>query len=806
MPAKPAVVRGVLTDTQRIYFDLGDGARLTFDPSLHFQAASDELTTQALGLESRSRLVINENFVLNKSDFQKMMHVWPEMPLKASWTSRLQILKAAGDSVTVLVRKGLMRTQSSIEVPRSIAVWLGCARDTTQCLGMTDTISNPNLLNAVPTALELNLLNADEIKDLQARTAGLNLESLKSVFLKNGFPNAMAEWMGLKLLARRHALVLDSERDRVLNQLQAYSSLPLIKNGQLMSAPEGFETDLTLHHLEARLNAFLLSRLDDVQKLAEFVLRNFPYMTLETEKSIGGWSVSPGFMIRVNRRIEKNVHARSVLEQFRIEDSLEVFASVTVGPHFERGILSASAGVGPAYLRRYTRVHMAASEEDARKGYWKIPKDLILRKKYVDLEPRERLTIQSGWLANASLNGNIRILGQSKVRPQAWVMGNHQWLSLSHVYRAHDGDLYFGHGNSKGFEVSSQAFWRVISKIARIPVLNFRKAWMSATNAVYKVDAATLSRQDEKAILLKEAIESGDLSALNPQPPRVQAQATYQASELWLDWGLGNYDRTQWSGVLQATPPSTGTSWLSDGQNFFLLERTETDQTRFSIGPGSQSERCSYWAALAIREPKERDQIQSADITDSTFKISCAERFEGRQMFEEVLAHRLIQKLNLDTAMLSQIWNSQIARKNTDLQWSLVIDQRDLTPLFADKPTGWLLALAQELESSKANPVSPSHEQSQERWLLKFMATELFRTKSAAKRLEIFFNWISQSGPRDLFLKAFLSRSQNHQIEIKRWTAGADENRLLFQEFKLGEVQVTPTFELLEERDKWFGH
>lgn len=797
------LVRSVETDGRRVSLQTAQGA-VTFDPALHFEAAVDEISALLSQQPSPSQVLQGADVQLSLSDFQKLAHLWPEMALKANWSSRLSLVQSDGATVSLKILKGLLRLKPTPSLNGAEKIWLGCDEALDHCLGMTATVSNPNLLTAMPTLEESRLFRGLAPADLRARTARLTVQDLASAFERALFPAEMSHWMALKLLSRRHAILERSSANPHLAAVMAMNDGGF-RRGQLIEPPEGFEADLTLQHLEARLQGFLASRLDEVQKLAEFVLSNFPYMTIEPGKSFGNWSLAPGFMIRVKRRIEKNLHAKTASEQYRVEDALEVFASVSFGPHAERGFFSVSAGVGPAYVRRYSRVHMAATEEQARTGYWRISKELLMGRSLADLEPRERLTVQSGFLANSSLNGNIRVLGQSRVRPQAWIMGNHQWLSLSHLYRAHDGDLYLGRGSSRGFEISAQAFWRIISKIARIPVLNFRRSWMEATNDVYKITNENLASSSELSVKIREALQ-GSNSPMPAEVPLVHAEADYKMGDFWLDWGFGNRDERRWSGRLSAMPPREGASWLQAGQNFLLFEKTETDQSRWSISPKPKFERCSYWAALATPSGQNASRLTAEDIRESSLKISCASRFEGSHRFDETLARRLARKLHLPDQIAGQLWDQKVARLNTDLHWSLTVGHADLAPLFAAKPTGWIQSFASEIEARRHSNHDEPFDVSQERLLLRTALTTLFSIREPAKRLEFFFEWLSDSGARDLFLEAFLKRSQNHQIEVKRWTAGHDDRRLVFQEFKLGEVPATSTFELLEERDKWFGH
>lgn len=796
------LVRSVDTDGRRVLMQVEAGV-ISFDPALQFEAAVEEIAAVLSEQASSVRVLEDVTVHMSWNQFQKLAHLWPEMSLKAAWSSRLSLVQAEGASVKLKILKGLLRRGPTPTLTSGEKIWLGCDDSVEHCLGMTATISNPNLLTPMPTLEESRLLQALSSTENLQRTARLTLPELTSAFERARIPSEMARWMALKLLSRRQSVLDRSSPNLHLAALMAMG--PGYRRGQLIQVPSGFEADLTLEHLEARVQGFLMSRLDEVQKLAEFVLSNFPYMTIEPGKSFGHWSLAPGFMIRVKRRIEKNLHAKNASEQYRVEDSLEVFASVSFGPHAERGFFSLSAGVGPAYVRRYSRVHLAATEEQARTGYWRISKDLLTGRNLEDLLPRERLTVQSGFLANASFNGNLRVLGQSRVRPQAWIMGNHQWLTLSHVYRAQDGDLFLGRGSSQGFEVSAQAFWRVISKIARIPVLNFRRSWMEATNDVYKVSSDSLHSSSELSVKIREAIQGSSLP-LPKEVPVVHADADYKMADFWLDWGFGNRDERRWSGHLTATVPREGATWLQADQNFLLFEKTETDHTRWSLSRKPKFERCSYWAALALKNQKKPEQLTANDLLESGLKISCALRFEGSQTFDETQAQRLMRKLQLPEMIRPQLWDSKIARLTTDLQWSLTVSPEDLEPLFAAKPTGWIQNFAREIEAQRHRKQDEPFEVSQERLLLRTVMTTLFSIREPAKRLEFFFDWLSESGARDLFLEAFLKRSSNHQIEVKRWTAGHDDRRLVFQEFKLGEVPATSMFELLEERDKWFGH
>lgn len=799
-----AAVDAVTADQKRLIISLSDGTNLKFDPTLQFQTVARELLATASGKTPTSILIQEAHLRMSAEQFHRLLALWPEMPLKARWTSRLSLVKTDADgSVLLRIHRALAEKARPERPAKILQDWLGCDSSQELCLGMSETLSNPNHLPALWSAGEIT---PQEKASFLKATASFDRVRLTKLFEQHGFPTILADWYALRLLSRRQSLNQPENHNSFLQELKRLNVPGLIQNGDLIGAPQGFDVDFTFEHLEARLKTFLWNRASDIEKTAQYVLSNLPFLAFETEQSLGRWSVAPGFMFRVKRRVEKNPNAKNALEQFRVTDSLELFVSVALSANFGQGPFHMSVGGGPAYLRRYTRVKMARSEEEARKGYWGLPKDLLLKASYTDLQPREQWTVQSGWVANTTLAANVKVAGQSHIRPQALAMANYQWLSRSHFYRASDGTMYVGAGSQEGFEVSAQVFWKVISKITRIPVLTTKRAWMTAEATVYKIDDNRLEKKNPDSAVLREAIDSGRFDDVKDLPPRIDARAQFDASDFWFDWGLRSRDSRRWKGLIEATPPSQGMSWLSAGQNFFLLEKTDADDIRWSLTPAPKWKKCSSWAALALKPGTALKTMTVGDLRESSLRMACSIRFDKGRPYEKILAENLSRDLQLPSNRQIHLWDPAARNLPTEIHWSLTISDEDLRVLFADRPTGWAARFLDEMKLLRETPDAATWEQSQERFLFATALMQIFQRKTPAQRLEAFFNWLSSNGGRQMFLATFLKRSQNHELRFERWTATHDRPDLIFQEFKLGSVPRSSTFELLEERDKWFGH
>ncbi len=355
----------------------------------------------------------------------------------------------------------------------------------------------------------------------------------------------------------------------------------LFTDGILQETPENFDVDFTYENLEARIHQFVSDRYDNLSSFVKYVLAHFPYTSYDLTKGANGWSAGPGFMFRIKRHIKPNLNSHTPNDLYEIQDSLELFVSFSFGVSRKYGPANVSLGVGPAYVKKYYFTSYAASKSEAQKSTWTLTKEMLLGVSVSSLHPLESLTVESGYLANASLSANLRAGDQSYVRPQAYLMANYQWLTRSYAYIESAENALVGFGRSEGYELTSQAMIRAITKMARVPFFAWSKRWMNQEGGVYRVPLALL--KDDGNPTLMEAFSRRDSSVYENRFPKAQYQATYRLDSFFLGLGFFSTKNNKWNGFVELAPAEGPSPLLPQKRKFYLVESSSDDSRSLKI-------------------------------------------------------------------------------------------------------------------------------------------------------------------------------------------------------------------------------
>ncbi len=158
----------------------------------------------------QSAWVENSDLIVPADVFNRLLKIWNYAPLRAKLNKRFVSWKPSSDvgNTIVTVKKALkQKVYDSSLTPKADLLWLGCYDSVEKCLGITDSVSNPNLLSNVILKEEHGIVTDSEIQDFLNRTASLTQGDLEQAFLLAQFPQSLATWYALKLLSRRASLV-----------------------------------------------------------------------------------------------------------------------------------------------------------------------------------------------------------------------------------------------------------------------------------------------------------------------------------------------------------------------------------------------------------------------------------------------------------------------------------------------------------------------------------------------------------------------------------------------------------------------
>lgn len=776
---------------------LSDGKyKWFFSGVVNFAAARDQLFFASTKDERfNSQLIQNEKIRLPSVLFQRLLRLWKEAPLKSKVENAFTSWSAQSDYTEVHIRRALKRTSLSPKAyPAVDQLWLGCYDGPELCLGFNEDLSNPNLLANTIEKDELTGLNAADLKDFKSRTAHLKQSDLEEIFVRALVPRELAQLYALKLMSRRATIL--KEANPFASSLNSFHVEGLIHGGVLYKSPAGVEVDFKYDHLEAKVRDFVSTQYKNVEDMARYLLAHFPYMAYEYDKGLGGYSVGPGFMFRIKRKVIKNPHSDSPENLFRINDSVEIWVTLNVGIHRSVGVASGSVGAAPGYVTKYHFSSFAASREAASKSPWTLTKEVVLGTALDQLKPRQSFTSESGWSLGGVASGHIRVLGQNRVRPQANIAGSYRFLKRHYVYVEDNNTALVGFGDSHGYDLSSQAFIKVVARLAKIPVFTWSSSSLAQTGGVYRVP-------------MNKLVERGyieDEEAYREKYTSVNYNADYQNKYLHFNIWFYRTTQTYWNGFVNFEP--TDLSKHEEGfpdkaRRFYLLENSKDSAIKFSLGHDPQDQNCAAWAAF------EADDQNKTHFVDASFKMTCVQNHNASRPLTAFQLENISAMLNLG---LNKNVNNVIPKKGDsaqmELSWDIKLSWRDLSPLFAEEPTGWLQELVEEIKALRRQTDNSSFtniDEVQERFAFVMTLNHILSRKTEEARAKAFFEWMTDSASKETFIKILLKRVKHGAVSLQIFRPLANDHSLVEQTYSYGEAPNTESFRLVEEKNKWIG-
>ncbi|KYG64778.1 hypothetical protein AZI86_11275 [Bdellovibrio bacteriovorus] len=782
-------------DSQEVVLQNGE-SKYIFSSALEFRAARDQVLLLSTGNGIfDSQWANGQKIIIPNAIFQRFLRLSKEAPLQAKMENIFESWTHEGDWVHLYVKKSLRQAlKAQGAAPAVDLLWLGCVDSEHLCLGMNDTLSNPNLLSAEIPFEVAKTLKPEDLESFRMRTKDLTAFALAKAFQKAGMPNSLAQWNAVKLLSRRASLL--REKNIFLSQVQNFQYGEVIRDGVLMKNPEGLEVDFTFDRLDAKIRDFISNRYEDVEGLAKYLLAHSPYVAYEYDKGLGGFSVGPGFMFRIKRKILKNPHSNSPANLYRINDSVDLIVTINVGYGKSLGPARAGIGVGPGYMRKYLFSSFASSKETASKSPWTLTKEMVMGASIDQLKRGQSFTVESGWTAGAVASGYLEIYKSSRVRPQANFGGSYRFLSRHYVYMEDENNALVGFGDSRGYDFSAQVFFRAVTRFAKLPVLTWSYSALAQKGGVYRVPMAELVKKGEVG---KEADYHGKYAEVKYDADYINK---YMHSNVW----FFKTTKTRWDGFIDLKPESLNPSNLVDQRHrFYLLESSADSSKRFSLGNDPANEVCTTWAAFEAdaNNPQTR-------FFDGSFKLTCTHFYTEKRPLTLYALSQITSSLNMDLkSMQAGLLPKPEDDKQAELSWDVKMSWKDLSPLFAQggNNTGWI----KELESEILNLRKTSREnikideEAHERFVFVMAIHQVLGQNTEEARAKAFFNWIAQSNSKDVILKFLLKKLKNTSVSLHVFRPHMKEHALVEQNFSYGEIPVTTAFQLIEEKNKWLG-
>lgn len=782
-------VTDVRLDSGNLLLLIDDGAQnISLSRTVPF-----EFVARALGGE-RAELVRDEVVVLKKSTFKKLIRLFPESNSPSHWNERFKDIQNQGDNVLITLALGL----KSFSVPKgpdeNIKKWLQCGDDSYHlCLGIKEQHSNPNLLTR-----DLELLKGAQIKKIFSRS------ELRELFAQAGFPEALAQWMTLTLDVRQQ-LMSGQRAEAALAELHGFSAAPEIVNGEVRGSYVDFKVDFTLDFLEDKIKQFISSRAKDIEELAKYTLAHFPYQSFESEKMrIGNIGASLGMMVRIKRKVLANTSPGSSDNNFIVKDSIEIFVSMGVAPksESEKGLfLNGGFAAGPAYYRRYEASRFAVSREEGQKGYWQIPIKLMLHNDLSGLKPDEKVSFESGWVAN--LNGSVsggRNLKLLSIKPQVNAAINYRWLSRRFASRNKDGSLFIGVARGQQFDRNLQAMLRSFWKLARLPVVSYEGASRSEQGKSFLIPENRSLPQDLTDLALQYLFDKGDSTLLEKYYPSANLELQAKTSYLFLNWFLGNSDNTANQMDIKLIEDVTKKSWTQGERQFYVYENSHNNKNLVSLLHAPSQTSCSAW--MGVEAFKEKDP-------QVLYRLKCFYEFSRKDPMLDFDLKNLADSLAFTGAELQKLRFVPAALSRT-VTLEVELKEDILLPIYRGKTEGWILDFKNEVlrvrEEARRNPEKfMDHEEVQERFLIYANLGLILSNKNPAERLRLFFQYLTTSGAHETFLKGILKRNPNAFKSIEIFTPKAEAASDVETITQRGVQASGESFEFLIHRDKWLG-
>jgi hypothetical protein len=511
-------------------------------------------------------------------------------------------------------------------------MWLQCDQVTPNldslryCLGNTPTESSPNFFDnqwlekkTENTFMFRNFIYDEELRNLANsltkndflnfynQMMEIDFDDFKKTFRQLGYPDILNALYVAKLQSRLSHLgyVLGQEPKAVwrINQINDLNFSPYIKKGMLVKEFENFKIDFTQVNLTSLLEEKISSSFDKIESLAKYILATFPFTSFEVGK-IGQTHFAPGFLFRIKREVIQNQNSLSKSDRYLIKDSVEFQLMFGIGVELENPVVNTYASVSPGFVKNVTYVRPAASLEEAKKTYWSIPRDVLIKSNFVNVLKNEILAVESGFSGNIIVGAGI-YTGIPKTKPQGYLTTSRQYLSSFQITRKNDGKfLVIASHDIKNY-FASKLFFRFFTKLVRVPFAASTQIEGKGEQEAYLIDpnsGADWNRQKQNS--LQSALQNGDINALKNAFPSNQIKTDYS----WSNWFLNLYffERTS-----QSNRTSIEQVFDSNHNKYYDLV-SNRNSMNYNVGALPINENCIFSGVAQLPEAKSKNADDAA--------------------------------------------------------------------------------------------------------------------------------------------------------------------------------------------------
>lgn len=729
-----------------------------------------------------------ETLTMSEVTYRKMLRLMRESIYPAS-AKHLKDVHVENGKARLILDKGLMMPAQLNPLTSSLRQTLGCQDESIYfCLGSTLNFTNPNIL--VRDLKPQGGFQAPDVGRAQA----------EALFQEARFPQELSRWMALVLEIRKKTFSGQSvvaER----NELKRMQVSPMIINGEIRADFPNFQVNFTLDRLDARIMRFVKDRGEDIEKFAKYFLAHFPYQSFESNKlAMGDVMMSPGVMLRIKRKVTMNPNSLSTQDKFITKDSIQIFLSLGFGPKpdpdADPRLVSVSWSVGPAYTRTYESTRYFATEQEAKSGYWKMPVELLSSKDLSNLEPGEKLSVESGWVASANVTASSSALRVLTFRPQLNIIGTYSWLSRKFASRNPDGSMYLGLVDGQRLDLNIQGLMKSYWKLLRVPFFSYQYSRGNEGGKIFLVPARPGIDKELVELGIQSAFQSGDIELLSKYFPAANVDVNTRANSSFISWILGTNENNSAQIKIDLTKGVIEKSWIDNDHHFLVFENTQSQSSMFSLVHSPSSGFCSAWMGA---------EFITSDKMQMLYKLKCNYNYSAKDSLRRYDVGQAMQEMDLQAKDYLGVDMAGVSSLRKELSLQVQLGEDVLGPIARGEISGWIAKLSAEMEEVQKNEPVENFEVSQERTFLLFSLGEILAKKNPADRLRDFFYSISSSGGHEVLLQAILKRNPQAYRWLEVFTPQHPNAEMIERSVQKGTLLSEEPFQLLMNKNQWLG-
>lgn len=751
--------------------------KIYIDNEIYFQNAAHQLLEETGFVPRNQKLIRDQTLLLGKLSYPDLIKFLEHSIKNSHWKNFInEDLNSPHQSAIqkVEIKLGLIESTLNPEdddnVQHSLAplaaLWLGCEQSANNtlypqiqslrlCLGQKLTTMGPNALPPVwvhDDLLGLPLRDEELQKwveqrsrqdwdTLIAKLSSLSPRTIEKIFLNSDLPEKYAQIYATKLISRLNSLRSYFGYSLLPNEdLQKINDAPYIENGLVIATDPRLPFDMassTGEHLFRDAGQMLLSGLDAA---AQESLKILPYTPVDISSSEIA-NIAAGFSLRIHRDISPNPTPTNTKDLYIIRDELELMVTATAGKDKTVPYLRAWASIGPGLIWKFVRISFSQSEQEARKKYWTLPKDFILKQNFLDIKSGEALAYQSGVLW--SLGAGVRPRLDTYLVPSALVMGTAETVEAFQVYKADEINYTIAYANDLRQTILSNALWRSPWRYFRIPIFSLHIQNGNQTFKKYEIQAKDTKQQEFISRLLRHRSLDSKLKA--------QLEKNYPSTTVTSDYFLASY------------------SYFLG----FYIGKAASNRTIVNIQNGSETDRFIYTkkyyreSNLNLQHITNYQTDQCASITvelidethEASMQFNC--HYSAIEKKQE-----LAQVLKWLAAKNPQLGRIEKTKRKAEYDITLTLPPQLMHQLLAQKSDPKLKVTTQKLWENLSHTENYNDQDYSARLYIINQLRNLFNEPVAEKKMKIIADLMARDGLNAYFVKLLSETFSSFSWEV----------------------------------------